>query len=201
MSSALPGPPTLRLFFALWPDSAVRARLGRHQALWQWSPPARPTPVNKLHLTLLFMEGVDVQRLAAVRQLGEEVSRGWTDFDLLLDRAAVWRHGGIASLAPSQIPPGLRDLHTALSAQAAQRGLPFDSRPYAPHVTLGRRAEKLIPPDAFLLHKDAQDRIEWPCPPRGTIHWPVRRFVLVRSVLGTGRYDLLGSWPVAGLGQ
>lgn len=178
------GPSTLRLFFALWPDGALRARLGRHQALWPWAPPARPTPENKLHLTLLFMDGVPADQLGAVRELGEAVSREWTDFDLLLDRAAAWRQGGIAHLAPSQIPPELRDLHTTLAAQAAQRGLPFDARPYAPHVTLGRRAGMLTPPGTF-----------------APLHWPVRGFALVQSVLGTGRYDLLGRWPREGRGQ
>ena len=177
-------PATLRLFFALWPDSALRARLGRHQALWSWAPPARATPEDKLHLTLLFMDGVQADQLGAVREMGEAVSRSWGDFDLLLDRAAVWRHGGIAHLAPSQVPPGLRDLHAALAAQAAQRGLPFDARPYAPHVTLGRRAGLLSPPGPF--------------PP---LHWPVRGFALVHSVLGTGRYDVLGRWPRERRGQ
>ncbi|MDD4887378.1 MAG: RNA 2',3'-cyclic phosphodiesterase [Thiomonas sp.] len=177
-------PATLRLFFALWPDGAMRERLARHQALWPWAPPARATPENKLHLTLLFMDGVQADQLGAVRALGEEVSHGWTDFDLLLDRAAVWRHGGIAHLAPSQVPPGLRDLHTRLATLAALRGLPFDSRPYAPHVTLGRRAETLTPPATFT-----------------PLHWPVRGFALVHSVLGTGRYDVLGRWPRERRGQ
>lgn len=171
-------PVTLRLFFALWPDGETRERLGRHQAIWPWAPPARSTPGNKLHLTLLFMDGVDADLLGAVRELGEQVSQGWTDFDLLLDHAAVWRHGGIAHLAPSEVPPGLRDLHTSLAALAARRGLPFDARPYAPHVTLGRRAEKLTPPCTF-----------------DPLHWPVRSFALVQSVLGTGRYEVLGRWP------
>lgn len=124
------------------------------------------------------MDGVQVDQLGAVREVGEVVSREWLDVDLLLDRAAVWRQGGIAHLAPSRIPPGLRDLRAKLAAQAARRGLPFDARPYAPHVTLGRRADKVIAPAAF-----------------SPLHWPVRDFVLVQSVLGMGRYELLGRWP------
>ncbi|MGC9185340.1 MAG: 2'-5' RNA ligase family protein [Thiomonas sp.] len=178
MLSSASRPSTLRLFFALWPDSAMRDRLCRHQALWSWEPPARPTPESKLHLTLLFMDGVPVDQLGVARELGEAVSREWTDFDLLLDRAAVWRQGGIAHLAPSRIPPCLRDVHATLAAQAARRGLPFDARPYAPHVTLGRRADRLTAPAAF-----------------SPLHWPVRDFVLVQSVLGTGRYAVLGRWP------
>lgn len=178
------GPVPLRLFFALWPGSGQRARIHRHQALWKWDAPARPTPEPKLHLTLLFMEGVAAHRVAELLEVGAAVSRQWVDFDLTLDRAAVWRHGGIAHLAPSQPPPGLLALHAALAAQVAQRGLPFDARPYAPHVTLGRRTEKLTPPGAF-----------------APLHWTVSGFVLAQSVLGTGRYDVLGRWPAKVSGQ
>ena len=178
MLTSASSPSTLRLFFGLWPDSTVRERLGQHQALWPWAPPARPTPASKWHLTLLFMDGVDAQRLAVVRELGAEVSRGWVDFDLLLDRAAVWPRGGIAHLAPSRMPTALRDLHAALAAGAAQRGLPFDARAFAPHVTLGRRAAGLTAPSAF-----------------APLHWPVRDVVLVQSVLGAGRYAVLQRWP------
>lgn len=168
----------LRLFFALWPNDAVRAQLVRHQALWQWTPPARPTPAHKLHLTLLFMDGVPVQALDSACALGEALAPVWQNFDLLLDRAAVWSRGGIAHLAPSRMPAALRDLHAALAAGAGQRGLPFDARAYAPHVTLGRRAGGLTAPTAF-----------------APLHWPARDVVLVQSVLGTGRYEVLGRWP------
>lgn len=181
MAPTLPGPPALRLFFALWPDDGVRAQMRCHQNLWPWVPPARPTPASKLHLTVLFMDGADARRVGELLEVGQRASRNWADFDLLLDRAAVWRHGGIAHLAPSHIPPGLRHLHDALAAQVAQRGMAFDARPYAPHVTLGRRAENLIAPTAFT-----------------PLHWPVRGFALVHSVLGTGRYDVLGRWPAPG---
>lgn len=171
-------PTTLRLFFALWPDSGLRETLVGHQTLWQWAECARPAPAPKLHLTLLFMAGMPADRVAELLEAGATVSRYWTDFDLTLDRAALWRHGGIAHLAPSQPPQELLSVHAALAAQVGQRGLPFDARAFAPHVTLGRRAQTSLAPAAF--------------PP---LHWRVRGFVLVQSVLGTGRYDVLGRWP------
>ena len=173
-----PGRQTLRLFFALWPGAALRKRIAAHQALWSWSPPARPTPASKLHLTLLFMDGVDPARMPDLLRIGADAARGWADFDLTLDRAAVWRPGGIAHLALQHPPASLLALHRTLAENVALRDVPFDARPYSPHITLGRRAECLTAPIDF--------------PP---VHWPVRGFVLVQSVLGTGRYAVLGRWP------
>lgn len=179
-----PAPPDgarpLRLFFALWPGQGLRAHLVRHQALWQWADAARPTPAPKLHLTLLFMDGVAADRVQALHAVGAAVAQHWTDFALTLDCAGVWRHGGIAHLAPSQPPPALLALRAALAAQVGQLGLPFDARAFAPHVTLARKAQAAQPPSSF-----------------SPLHWTVRGFVLVHSVLGTGRYDVLGRWPAA----
>ncbi len=169
----------LRLFFALWPDRAQRQHIAAHQAQWQWAPPAQPTPAAKLHLTVLFMEGVPADRVTTLLEAGERVARHGTDFALTLDRAAIWRHGGIAHLAPSQPPAALLSLRAVLAQQVGQLGLPFDARAFAPHVTLARRAQNSQPPNTF-----------------APLRWTVRGFSLVHSVLGTGRYDVIGRWPL-----
>ena len=180
-----PEPPAaLRLFFALWPGRTLRQRIAEHQMFWQLAPPARPAAAAKLHLTVLFMDRVPADQVTTLLEVGERVARNWADFALTLDRAAVWRHGGIAHLAPSQPPAELLSLRAALAEQVGQRGLPFDARAFAPHVTLARRAQASLPPITF--------------PP---LHWKVRGFALVHSVLGTGRYDVLGRWPVERRGQ
>ena len=180
-SSVSPPPPgdtsPQRLFFALWPGSAMRERIVRHQALWQMSVPAKATPAPKLHLTLLFMEGVAANRVPELMEVGAAVASGWVDFDLILDRACVWPRGGIAHLAPSQPPAELLRLRAQLAGEVERRSLPFDGRAFAPHVTLARRAQESKPPGMF--------------PP---LHWRVQGFALVRSVLGTGRYEMLGRW-------
>lgn len=173
--------PGARLFFALWPGQVLRERVTTHQALWNWAPPSRPTPAAKTHLTLLFMDGVDPARIPDLLQIGADVGRQFAGFELVLDRAGVWRHGGIAHLAPQHPPVPLLALHAALVDRVGRRGLPFDSRAYSPHLTLGRRAERLDPPAAF--------------PP---LRWPVRGFALVQSLLGSGRYVVLGRWPARG---
>ena len=182
VAKALPAPPNsperLRLFFALWPGQALREQLVRHQALWPWAEGARPTPAPKLHLTLLFMEGVPAERVGELLELGAALAPQWRDFALTLDRAACWPRGGIAHLAPSNPPDALLDWRQHLVDRVAALDLPLDDRPFAPHVTLARRAQTTRPPTDF-----------------EPLCWPVTRFALVRSVLGTGRYEVLGRWP------
>lgn len=174
-------PEALRLFFALWPSAALRRRLAQHQALWGWTPPARALPAAKWHVTLLFMPAVAAQQVPALLHAGAAVAQRSRAFDLWLDRAAVWRHGGIAHLAPGSVPGELLALHAALAAEAARCGVAFDTRPYAPHLTLARRAERQTPPAAF-----------------APLRWAVRDVVLVQSLLGSGRYVVIGRWPLAG---
>lgn len=167
----------LRLFFALWPDSARRRELVARQSAWRWPPAARPTPADKLHLTLLFMDGVPSDALPAVAACGDAVAAHWREFALRLDAARVWPGSGIAHLAPTRPPPELLRLRDALAEQARMRELPFDPRAFSPHVTLARRAEGAEPP-----------QVE-------PIDWPVRGFALVQSLLGQGRYKVLLRWP------
>lgn len=178
-NAAAATPAALRLFFALWPSAALRHRLAQHQALWRWVPPARPLPAAKLHLTLLFMPAVAQPQVPALLQAAATVAQRGQAFELLLDRAAVWQHGGIAHLAPSSIPPALVALQAALAGEAARCGVVFDTRPYAPHVTLARRAERQTPPAAF-----------------APLRWAARDVALVQSALGTGRYTVLARWPL-----
>ncbi len=169
---------TLRLFFALWPDATRRRDIVAQQSAWRWPPPARPTAPDKLHLTLLFMDGVPSDALPAVAACGDAVAAHWRDFALRLDAARVWPGSGIAHLAPTRPPTELLRLHDALAEQARRREVPFDARAFSPHVTLARRAEGAEPP-----------------PQVEPIDWPVRGFALVQSLLGQGRYKVLLRWP------
>ena len=129
-------PATARLFVAVWPGAAERAGLLRWQAACRWPPGARPASAERLHLTLHFLGDVPGQRLPALAG-GLDVPSA--PFELLLDRAAVWPNG-VAVLLPAAVPPALRELHDRLGDALRRLGLPFDARPFRPHVTLARRA-------------------------------------------------------------
>jgi 2'-5' RNA ligase len=171
--------PALRLFFALWPNKALRTQLAAHAALWRFAPPARASRADQLHLTLLFMDRVPPAAVDALCAIGAAAAASAPRFALTLDAARVWPGGGIAHLAPRQPPPPLLALHAALRDAVAAASLPCDRRAFSAHVTLARRASAAAAPTAF-----------------APLHWNAARLCLVQSMLGEGRYQLRGSWAL-----
>lgn len=171
-----------RLFFALDPSPALRRRLVAHAACWAWDARARPSAAHRLHLTLLFMPRIDPARLDELLRVGAEAAASTRGCGLVLDHAEVWSNGGIAHLAPSRIPPQLQALHDMLLAGALAAGLQADSRPWRPHLTLARRARAEQAPRAF-----------------EPLTWRIGDFSLQRSLLGSGRYEVLARWNLGGV--
>ena len=161
----------MRLFLALWPDAAVRQRLVDAQSAWLWPAQAVPVPPERLHLTLHFHGQLAAADTAVLR---ERLPPLPMPFELELGCAALWPQG-IAVLEPLSLPPGLAALHAALAKTLHTIGLRTDERPYRPHVTLARHAQRVTPP---------LDSAPWP--------WPVNGYALVHSVSGPPlRYDVL----------
>ena len=167
----------LRLFFALWPQPSLRALLAQHMQTWRFTPPTRPTLPDKLHLTLLFMDGVPEARLQDLVGIGAKVASGAQAFTLHLDQAAVWPQGGIAHLAAGHLPRELLALRASLVRAVEQAGIGCDPRALQPHVTLARHAQASHAPQAF-----------------APVTWPVAELSLVQSMLGSGRYAVLDRW-------
>ena len=136
---------SLRLFLALWPPSDVAAALQAHADSWRWTPGARRTPPERLHITLHFIGEV---ASAEVPPLQQALSVPWAGCELVLDRTEVWP-GGIAVLEAARVPESLRELHGRLAERLRVRELPVESRRYRPHVTFARKAQGAQPPAAF----------------------------------------------------
>lgn len=151
--------PTLRLFLALWPDDDTRTALLAWQQAQPWPPSARLTRPDDLHLTLHFMGAVPRSRLIELKQA---LPAPGTPVSLILDRVEVWPNE-VAVLLPEATPPALQVLHGQLADTLRQCGLPVESRPYQPHVTLARRARSLIPQASLPLR------------------WTTQRYALVHS--------------------
>ena len=167
-----------RLFFALDPSPALRRQIVAHAGTWHWNPGARISPADKLHLTLVFMAGVDSRCVPRLLRMGAQVAAAARGCTLRLDRAAVWP-GGIAHLAPSVVPQTLRVLQQELLASVLDAGVEAERRAWNPHLTLARKAQAAQPPVDF-----------------EPLRWQARSFSLQRSVLGTGRYEVIGRWRV-----
>jgi 2'-5' RNA ligase len=86
--------------------------------------------------------------------------------------------------------PVLAALGDALRRQLKRSRLPYDDRPFRPHLTLARPGDRIGPAE---LAADLEALAGYEGPP-----WPVDSLHLVRSHLGPHpTYDLLTSYSLA----
>ena len=168
-----------RVFFALWPDARVRAGLAQAARRMHRVSHGRRTRDDSIHLTLAFIGAVDVKNLA--RLLAPPADVFTSAFLLSLDDWGCWVRNGIGWAAPSHIPEPLRDLTANLEGWLRGAGFELEHRPFAPHVTLVRKAQCVPLPDAMT-----------------PVEWRVEEFALIHSRLtpGGARYETLRAWPL-----
>ena len=159
----------MRLFFALWPPRETAEALAR----WAEGLEGRATPVEKIHLTLAFLGGVDP---AAARAVARRVRAA--PFELPVDSAKYMRRNEMVWAGPREMPEGLKALVEALHFQLFRAEFILERRPFAAHVTLMRKAR-------------APAAIE----PLPKVKWPVREFALVSSARGA--YEDVERFPLA----
>ena len=168
------------MFFALWPDAAVQGQFLKHGRELHRLAGGRLTRQESIHLTLVFLGDIGVDRLKDVRAAG--AGAAFEAFTLSIETAGCWSHNRVAWLAPRATPVQLLALVAALEGALAQAGFRFDARPYAPHITVVRKARC--------------GRLDMAIAP---IEWQVEDFVLVRSRLDSegSRYTVVDRWPAA----
>ncbi|HEY1891686.1 MAG TPA: ankyrin repeat domain-containing protein [Steroidobacteraceae bacterium] len=83
--------PTCRLFFALWPDQAMRDAMVR--ATRKAAPAAgRPVPASNLHVTLAFLGSVPERRLGELREVARaSAASPGGRLELTFDHLEYWR--------------------------------------------------------------------------------------------------------------
>lgn len=139
----------------------------------------RPVPAEHFHITLIFLGSVDAAAALATREAAAGI-RGEL-FDLNLDRLGFWKEPRVVWLGASDISDPGRRLALELTGALRTRGLKPDPKPFMQHVTLVRKVGK---PGGFGSLRP--------------IHWPVREFVLVRSITHPegSEYQPLAAWPL-----
>lgn len=170
-----------RLFFALWPDDAVRQQLASRSAPLVQAVHGRPVPVENLHITLVFLGNVDARQRACVEHMADAIVS--PAFELTFDHFGHWSRSRVLWFGSSETPEPLTLLVDRLSVGARGCGLSLDARPYRAHLTLMRkvsRAPEMMPVES--------------------LSWPISRFVLMRSVPQPHgvSYELLREWPLNG---
>ena len=202
--------PAPRLFAALpLPESLRRELFAASGAIARLLPASafRRTPPENLHLTLRFFgpEGgpVDRGRIAALLRERLEAERTGpltlraseiSAFGSLRRARIVWT-GFAEEGVPEDAPGPLVSLQRAVEAVARDLGLPPETRPFVPHVTLGRLRvpSRLSSRDLSAARPRAPDAA-W------SAAFTAREFGLFASFLGPGGavYERLDRFPLAG---
>ncbi|GAC1622104.1 MAG: RNA 2',3'-cyclic phosphodiesterase [Nevskia sp.] len=171
-----------RLFFALWPDRALRAGIERAAALIPSGDVAAIHRVRpeRYHLTLAFLGELDARQAEAALQAGDAVRAA--AFEFVLDHVGHFEGANVAWIGPSVLEPALARLKAELDRELLHYRLPVASEPFVPHVSCLRKIRER--PDA----------------PPPMLRWPVSDFALVRSCRdAAGKpagYKLLRRWPL-----
>ncbi len=167
-----------RLFFALWPDEAVRQQLKQLLAGEGFQAAGgRPVPPKNFHITLRYLGSLSEPERQCAERVADQIHA--SGFQLVLDQAGFWRGPRVVWLGASSTPVALAGLVKQLEAGVKSCGLEPESRSCLPHLTFLRKARTEAFPSAF--------------PP---IIWQVERLVLVHSdTLPEGvYYEVIRSW-------
>jgi 2'-5' RNA ligase len=173
-----------RLFFALWPDAALRGRIASTVAGLERdnAPGGRRLNPDRYHLTLQFLGDFQPLRQSVVdAAIAAADSIRLPGFDLVLDRVGSFPKAGVCWLGASAPPEALRQLWDGLgSALAIARVQVKSASAFSPHLTVLRDVHRPLPST-----------------PIEPLPWPLREFVLIDSVSGAHpTYRLLGRWPL-----
>jgi 2'-5' RNA ligase len=181
--------PARRLFFALWPDEALRSEFAHatHEAARVCG--GRPVPAHNLHATLLFLGSVAESRVAEVRAMGARAAAEPVAVPspplLTYDRIEFWKKAHVLVATTSAASGAGHSLASALvgvlQRETISAGFAPDLKPFRAHVTVARKVSRV----SQALHMHA-------------VQWPVTGLTLVESVtLAEGpRYDAIDSWTL-----
>jgi len=190
-----PGGP-LRLFVALVPPADALDELAAAVEALRATPGLRWTRPEQWHVTLAFLAEVDDRTREALTPRLERVARRHAPPTLAL--AGGGRFGGrVLWTRVDGDRAALRRLADAVRAAARRCGLPVDTRPYRPHLTLARTLARARDPATDLAPLAAALDGFAGRP------WSASDLHLVRSVLGAGpgrtaHHEPVASWPFSG---
>ena len=168
---------TDRLFFALWPDDALRSVLARRIPPLLEGVQGKAQRADQWHVTLEFLGAVPGDRQPAVRAAADRIDG--VPFTVVFDLLDHWRRPQVYCLTASSTSPPFEHLVCGLRAALQVEGFEPETREYRPHVTLARKVRAA------------------PTGPLGEpLEWHADRFALVRSISDPAgsRYEPLQWW-------
>lgn len=193
----------MRLFVAAYPPPHVRVDIAKAVADLAIGRAAaagvnvRLAPLDQLHVTLVFIGDVPDDREATVTEAITAAVAGWRTAPALT--TPVLRLGGAGRFGRGQFTivwsglrgdvQALRDLSRSVRRRLKRARLPFDDKPFRPHLTIARPGDR-VPAGDVLADLERLRQYQGP-------EWIVDEIRLVRSHLGPKpRYDYLASFPL-----
>ena len=184
----------MRLFvaIALPPELANRASTILPTSL----PALRRVKPENLHVTLAFLGWTPDEQLATVTEAATEAAAPVPRFTLDFDRAGRFPERGrprVVWLGMAAGAPSVMKLGEGVHASLRSRGLRFDDRPLAPHLTLARIDEDASSSEAKTVAAALEGLAV------GDLRFEVGEIAVVQSVLSPKgpRYTALATVPLA----
>lgn len=136
----------LRLFFAINFNQEIKQRFFEiSSSLQKFNEPIKYEPVEKLHLTLLFLGNVEESLIPLINQYSLNISSNFSKADITFENLGVFKN----FKQPRVIwigmndNPELKKLSLELRNMVNQFGIITEEREFAPHITIGRVKGKL----------------------------------------------------------
>lgn len=163
-----------RYFFAALPDPVSASRI--HAWAERTLGPEGMLDAKRLHVTLAITPDFSAPRpVEPLLRAGERVAA--CAFDLVLDRLSIGTRS--IALRPGHSQRAAIELHGAIADAMAIEGVEMrDDWRFNPHMTLAYR-------QSLPATRPVTDR-----------GWGAGEFVLIHSLVGLTRHEVLGRWPL-----
>ena len=138
----------------------------------------KPLLPHRLHITLMDLGNyqlVPEELIAAAKAAADSLT--WSAFDLVLDSAMSYSSNTYVLVGQDEALEPVKAFREALREAVVAQGLRA-GKSFSPHLTL------MYDPARIARHPVEPVRLQ------------VQEFVLIRSHVGKGIYDLLGRWPL-----
>ena len=192
----------MRLFAAVYPPPEAVEHLGAQVARLRVGAAAaeginvRLADPAQAHVTLAFLGEVEADRLVAVESalgLAAEWSRDGRESSPRLRLGGGGKFGrGHFTILWVDLQgdvPALAVLARLIRSRLRNNRLPYDEKPFRPHLTVARPGDR-VPPADVAAHVETLHAYEGP-------EWPASELVLMRSNPGPRpTYDRLAAWPL-----
>jgi RNA 2',3'-cyclic 3'-phosphodiesterase len=185
--------PVRRVFFALWPDAALRTALARatHKAVSACG--GRPVPAQSLHVTLAFLGSVLESRTSELEAIAGRVAASLSAGagtnaappQLIFDRIEHWQRlqmiCATVGAESGEAVAVVGSLADALKREAVAAGFAPDLKPFRAHVTVARKVAR--PTHSLDMH---------------SVPWSCTEFALIesRTAAGGAIYSVINSWAL-----